>query len=175
MIIYKVTNLINGKVYVGKTKHNLMVRKNNHLAYTRYNYYKSCFHDAIHKYGEDNFKWEIIDSVMFAESLNELEKYYIKKFNSRVPNGYNMTDGGDGILGVPRSQETKDKISKSKKGKYMGVLASNYGKRGRHPSDEARKKMSLSHSGQKHNNWGKHLSEETRKKISAANGGKKGL
>ena len=91
--IYKVTNLMNGKIYIGKTN-NFTKRK---LEHTRYDINNgNIFHKALKKYGESNFKWEIIDTCTGLDQINKLEKYYIKKFNSYKPNGYNMTKGGDG-------------------------------------------------------------------------------
>lgn len=54
------------------------------------------FHRAIEKYGKENFIWEVIDKADSKESVNELEKFYIQKYNTFKPNGYNMTKGGDG-------------------------------------------------------------------------------
>lgn len=91
--IYKATNKINGKVYIGKTK-NFKKRKYDHIKKDVDNHL--IFHKALKKYGDINFNWEIIDWADTKEEINELEKYYIKKFNSFKPNGYNMTKGGDG-------------------------------------------------------------------------------
>lgn len=91
--IYKVTDITNGKVYIGKTS-NFNKRKLEHI-----NCYKKedcLFHRAINKHGVENFKWEIIDSTIGIENSNKLEKKYIKEYNSYKPNGYNMTKGGDG-------------------------------------------------------------------------------
>lgn len=91
--IYKATNKINGKVYIGKTK-DFRKRKYEHTKIDVNNHL--IFHKAIKKHGEDNSNWEIIDWADTREDINELEKHYIKKFNSFKPNGYNMTKGGDG-------------------------------------------------------------------------------
>lgn len=91
--IYKVRNLINDKLYIGKTN-NFEKRK---LEHTRYDIDNgNIFHKALKKYGLDNFEWEIIDEAEGLEAINVLEKYYIEKYNSYKPNGYNMTKGGDG-------------------------------------------------------------------------------
>lgn len=105
MIIYKTINLINGKFYIGKDS------KNNAK------YYGSgiLLNKAIKKYGKDNFRKEIIeDDILAIEVLNEREKYWIKKLNAKNPNGYNLSDGGDGFVkGYIMSKETKNKIKKS--------------------------------------------------------------
>ena len=90
--IYKATNKINGKSYIGQTC-NFEKRKKQHIrCYEKENCY---FHRAIQKYGVDCFLWEIIETCQGAEKAFELEKYYIEKFNT-YRNGYNMTKGGDG-------------------------------------------------------------------------------
>lgn len=91
--IYKVTNKVNKKVYIGKTN-DFEKRKKEHTIYDIND--NSIFHKALLKYGLDNFKWEIVCSTNCKEELNELEKFFIKKYNSFKPNGYNMTKGGDG-------------------------------------------------------------------------------
>ncbi len=92
-VIYKVTNKINGRIYIGKTN-NFEKRKIEHTKYDIDNHL--YFHKALKKYGEENFTWEIIDSADTLEEINALEKHYIETFNTYKPNGYNMTKGGDG-------------------------------------------------------------------------------
>lgn len=91
--IYKYTSPSN-KVYVGQTVNNLATRAKNIASGKGY---KKCsvFWKAIQKYSFTNFKVEILEEVLVSE-LNEKEKYYINYFNSVVPNGYNLTDGGNG-------------------------------------------------------------------------------
>lgn len=91
--IYKATNLINGKSYIGKTNQ-IKERIWQHLRC--YEKEKCLFHDAIEKYGVDNFEWEVLEETNSEEKAIELEKYYILKFNSYKPNGYNMNKGGVG-------------------------------------------------------------------------------
>lgn len=96
--IYLVTNLINGKKYIGYTSLTVIERFNRHI--TEANYLKekdqSIFHQALLKYGRSNFKIENV--YTFDENLEdwrELEKKYIKLFNTIRPNGYNILEGGD--------------------------------------------------------------------------------
>lgn len=91
--IYKVTNKINGKIYIGQTN-NFDKRKQQHeKCYKK----EDCiFHRAIQKYGKENFEWEIINKTTSLEKAYELEKKYIKEYNTFGENGYNMTKGGDG-------------------------------------------------------------------------------
>ena len=94
--IYKWTNKINNKSYIGQSIH-IEQRKRQHIAsayYPKSNTYNSLFHMAIRKYGLDNFDFEIL-TICKVEELDTLEKMYIKKFNSLMPNGYNMTPGGE--------------------------------------------------------------------------------
>ncbi len=94
MIIYKVTNKLNNKSYIGLTTRTLQERKLEHLRHLIDE--DTYFHRAIKKYGAENFEWIIIDNS--AQSNTELqyqEKYYIEKYNTLIPNGYNMTIGGE--------------------------------------------------------------------------------
>lgn len=86
MIIYKTTNLVNGKIYVGQSKYN----NPNYLGSgTRLAL-------AINKYGKENFKKEIIEECNTPDELNEREKYWIKELKSQDRNiGYNITSGGE--------------------------------------------------------------------------------
>lgn len=98
MIIYKVTNSLNGKVYVGMTKHDLAFRRMKHIGDARRSSSGSIFHAAIRKYGVDAFIWEVIDRAGSMEELKTKEKEWILKVNSRCPEGYNLTEGGDGVV-----------------------------------------------------------------------------
>ena len=110
-IIYCYTNNINGKKYVGQTI-NPEQRYNAHKS----NYqnpqnkeYDSLIHRAFRKYGFNNFKYEIlVKDIDDINILNELEIYYIKKFNCQVPNGYNIESGGKNSL-KPQSLEHRKK------------------------------------------------------------------
>jgi len=93
MVVYCLTNKINGKKYIGKTidyekrmgEHKRDFRKYNRL-----------ISRAINKYGWENFDKEVIECVNVADDLCELEKKYIKEHNTLHPNGYNLTEGGEG-------------------------------------------------------------------------------
>lgn len=95
-VIYKVTNKINGKIYIGKT-YNFEKRRREHI-YDIEN--ELPFHRALKKYGTDNFEWEIIDTGISDNEIKEKEIYWIKKLNTCVhfpnSNGYNITLGGEG-------------------------------------------------------------------------------
>lgn len=92
--IYKITNTINGKIYIGQTVQNIKNRWRQHIndAYTE----SKCahLHAAIRKYGEDNFNIEVVE-LCPQELLDEREIYWIKEFDT-VNTGYNLTSGGRG-------------------------------------------------------------------------------
>lgn len=102
--IYKVTNKVNGKIYIGKSV-DIKRRWKDHIYESNVSEEKwqnndrgvrTYFHSAIRKHGENNFIWEILEECD-EDQLNKKEKYWIKKFGSNDPNiGYNMTIGGDG-------------------------------------------------------------------------------
>lgn len=103
--IYKITNLINNKIYIGKTNYSIEHRWQQHLYSSfknensqEYNY---LLHKALRKYGQENFVIEKIEEVK-AEEAQKREQYWIKIYNSCIlspdSNGYNMTFGGEGAI-----------------------------------------------------------------------------
>ena len=180
MIIYKATNLINSKVYIGQTVKSLKHRKAGHFSKIKKNS-KTYFHNAIRRYGKNNFKWQVICACPNIDSLNEQEEYYIKFYNSNNPkNGYNLNEGGlnynvgrklskktrekqsDARVGMCFSKEHKQKISNAHKGKVK--------------SDKHKKNLSMAMKKYfKENPCGmlsKKHSAKTRKKISLSLKGK---
>ena len=90
--IYKVTDLINGKIYIGQTNKYHERR----LQHERCSPNEDCdFHRAIQEHGKENFRWEVICTTTSKEEANELEKRYIAEYNT-YREGYNMTKGGIG-------------------------------------------------------------------------------
>lgn len=108
--VYKITNKINNKVYIGITSKGISARWKEHL----YNAEHDCpfkLHRALRKYGKENFSIELIDFCNSWEELTEKEKYYIAQYRSTEDEfGYNLTEGGDGTFGRKHSEETKEKI-----------------------------------------------------------------
>jgi group I intron endonuclease len=99
MFIYLATNRVNGKPYVGKTEKTLETRWKWHLNSARKGG-PNLIHRALRKYGDDAFSLQIIErDVPTKERLAELEAIWIILMNSKIPNGYNMSDGGDGLYG----------------------------------------------------------------------------
>lgn len=89
-IIYKITNKVNGKSYIGQTRYTIEFRWKQHQ-HKKDNTY---FHNAIHKYGVGNFSIEILEECDI-DMMNAREIFYIAKFDT-FRNGYNLTIGGDG-------------------------------------------------------------------------------
>lgn len=114
MIIYKITNIINDKLYIGKTTKSLEWRWKVHICHSKNKNYHGLLQRAIAKYGADNFKLEIIDSAKSEEELNEKEKYWIEYYKSYLKEkGYNLTKGGEGGALVG---EALERMKRSKKG-----------------------------------------------------------
>ena len=176
MIVYKVINSINNKIYIGQTIHSLNYRKSQHISSSKNkNRHHSHLHNALKKNGVDVFIWEIIRICNNIEELNAFEQYYILYYNS-VEKGYNLKMGG---LNSYHSQETKDKISKKSLAYYKKHLHPMTGKRqskesiekmrqsltGRKLTEQHKKNIGKGQSGKKHWNYGKKHSKETREKM----------
>ena len=112
-IIYKVTNTINGKIYIGQTWNTLEYRINQHFREAKDNNRTHVyFHNAIRKYGEENFSIEIIDHAETQEELDEKERYWITYYDSNNKSkGYNLDSGGKS--GGKKSESTKRKIGET--------------------------------------------------------------
>lgn len=95
-IIYKVTNKLNNKIYIGQTVKSLQERKFYHYyrAKNELSITNTHFINALRKYNEDDFIWEIIDIADSQQELNEKEIYWINKYDS-INFGYNIQEGGD--------------------------------------------------------------------------------
>lgn len=142
-IVYKITNLINNKVYIGITTRTLKKRIGEHITISKSKNTTMCIHRSIAKYGINSFKWEIIDKAESFDELNNKERYYIVKYNSLIPNGYNCAEGGTNgytlkahpnakeiykknalkRTGQKRSQEFKDGRSGDKNPNYGGIYS----------------------------------------------------
>ena len=123
--IYKIQNLIDNKIYIGQTIQDIDIRWKQHK-----NQNSNCRYlkNAFNKYSINNFKFEII-CICFDEDLDKNEIEYMKKYNSIVPNGYNLREGGNS---GKHNQLTKDKISKALTGRipvYKNGVNPNIGKK----------------------------------------------
>lgn len=119
MIIYKATNKVNGKVYIGQTINSLEHRKSGHERDARCEKKSTVyFHNALLKYGFENFNWEVLKECISQEELDFYEDYYITEYNSTSKEkGYNLKSGGK--LGVVFTDEVKAKIGETTKLKWQ--------------------------------------------------------
>lgn len=154
--IYKITNIQNGKIYIGYTqKDDAIKRWRDHCNAAKTTGPRWKFHNAINSYGEENFTFEVLyESNDLEHTLNVMEPKFIIEHNSHYIDGwgYNMTTGGDGITGFRHSEETLKKLSLASTGKKH--------------SEATKKKMSDYHKG-------KTFSAITRKRLSIAHTGMK--
>lgn len=168
--VYKHTNKINSKVYIGQTCQSPERRWNKGKGYKGSTY----FYSAILKYGWDNFEHEILFDGLTLEEANRVEKDLIAKYKSNNKiYGYNLMDGG--LNGLP-NEETKQKLSDS----HMGQKGYWTGK---HRSEETKEKLRKASTGRiktkeekekiSKSNKGKIVSKETGDKISNSLKGKK--
>ena len=125
-LIYKISNTINDKVYIGQTIRGLESRFARHIHDAEKNpQTENKFHRAINKYGKDKFFIEEIDEAKTQEELNTKEKFWIKQYNS-IEAGYNTAEGGEGGntykgRSAEQMQETKAKLSKANFGRNNGM------------------------------------------------------
>lgn len=135
----------NGKIYIGITKSNPILRWKNGKGYRT-----QVFYRAILKYGWDNIKHEILYNNLTKEDAEIIERKLIKEYKANNPQyGYNVDNGGNSI--GTHSQITREKLSQYMKGDTRN--------KGRKHTLESRQNMSNAHKG-------KHLSEQTKKKLS---------
>lgn len=148
-IVYKVTNNVNGKIYVGVTRRTLDQRKREHKSRAGSGS-KNPFHSAIRKYGWDAMRWEILESGVSLEELPLREAHWIKYLDCKTcgRGGYNRTDGGGGTSGMKVSDETREKLSRRVRDRWF----KKYG---------LKKQKSLFH-----NRTGVPVSDTTRRKMS---------
>lgn len=121
-VIYKITNEVNGKIYIGKTTADENYYWEWHKSSARRGVNKVLYH-SMRKHGVEKFSFTAIHDVLAPDyhrlnkTLNSLEIRYIRVYNSKAPNGYNLTDGGDGTVGHKRSEEFKERLRVIKTGK----------------------------------------------------------
>ena len=119
--IYKITNTINGKSYIGQTIQNVKERFYQHCA-TKCSKAVSnmAIHRAIKKYGKSNFTVEVIEEIDSA-NLNDRERYWIKYYNS-YNNGYNSTKGGQDGCKSFKDLDVESIIKEYNTGKSLRTL-----------------------------------------------------
>jgi group I intron endonuclease len=198
--IYEVTNLVNGKTYIGQ--HITDNLEDGYLGSGK------ALKSAIKKYGRDNFKKEVLVFANGPTSLNFLERCMVPLWWAELPTNYNLVEGGGN--GARMTAEARKKISIGRKGKKFGpmpeaqrlamsarmkgkqppqfakLVKENHPRLGKAHTPESRAKMSANHLGKKmpprseehcrkisEYMKGRAVSEETRRKIGKANKGKK--
>ena len=168
--IYKIICLSNNKIYIGSSN-DIFKRWNEHIwELNNHKHDNKHLQDAWNKYGEENFKFEIIEECNKDIKLKR-EQYYLdlyKSYNRDI--GFNISKNALAPMdGRHHSEETKRKFSETRKGK-------NHPWYGKHHTEETRKKISESNkgiqAGEKNPFYGRHHSEETKNKISEANKGR---
>lgn len=175
MVIYKTTNLVNGKQYIGKDKHN----NPNYLGSG------TILRLAIRKHGKNNFKKEILEVCSSNEELIEREEYWLNFYNAggndmfynmhnhsrggRVPSNKTRQKTSAALLGKKKSEEHRKKISAGRR----GIVFSNETRKkmsvshiGKTASTETREKMSNARLGELNHWYGKTFTDEHRKKLS---------
>ena len=146
MVIYRITNTINLKVYIGQTSRSLNERLHGYRAGLN-----DYFRRSIEKYGEEFFEMDVIEECDSVALLNEREEYWIRVYRSfDILFGYNMRSGGGNAAVHPRVK------------KMLSEKCSGW----KH-TDEAKRKISESQRGEKHWAFGKKHSKEHVEKIRA--------
>ena len=130
--IYLITNILNGKRYIGQTIGRVEQRWSQHLCNAKRGHSYPLY-NAINKYGRDNFEVTILAKAYSIQVLNLLESVLIKKMGTMAPNGYNARTGGGnsrlseltrkklsfirrGRPGVPHTEEFKRRLSERNAG-----------------------------------------------------------
>ena len=190
--VYKHT-FPNNKVYIGITQQEPEKRWKNGLGYDAH---QKIMKRAIQKYGWENIKHEILYKNLNKNEACNKEIELIALYDStNKQKGYNVSQGGEGTIGVKPTEErklknriahlgkkasleTRKKISESNKGKHNKKRTKEQKKKISEATKKAmqnpilKKRLSEAHSGKNHRNYGKHLSEETKRKISETEKGK---
>jgi group I intron endonuclease len=151
-IVYRLTCLPTGKIYIGYTSKSIESRFSSHIKFTRRSGIstKSKIRNAILKYGTDCWRKDVLQAFDSEEEARLAEIHFIAEYDS-IKNGYNIEPGGKG---VPCTPEHRLKISQALKGKPK--------------SDEHKRKLRQPHpsiAGPRNYFYGKHHSEETKVKI----------
>ena len=162
--IYRITNQVNGKCYIGSTI-NLQKRRRGHFgALRRGKHHNGFLQRAFNKYGKAAFVFEVLQHTD-AKSLIEQEQHYLDSLSPE----YNISPTASTCLGVQHSPETRQKMSSAHKSKPISEehrRKLSEALTGGHHTEEHRRKNSEAHKG-------KHPSEEVRRKMSEAQKGRR--
>lgn len=169
--VYLITNLVNDKKYVGITHNSIEHRFQEHLQKSRMESSNWILHRALRKYGQDNFKLELLEDNVPKDIIGERENYYINLYDS-LNHGYNMTAGGAGISGYTFTKEcvkarTKKIITPERNAKISKAL------KGKPFKEEHKKKLSIGmkkfHETHDNSFKGKQHKQETKDIIGSKN------
>ena len=166
--IYLIINKVNGKTYIGKHKSSKEWYEDNYMGSG------TLLYKAQKKYGIENFEKFLICYTSSEKNACEKEVFWSSEYRKIGKAEYNIDKGGRGG-GYKKPLETKIKLSNSMKGKHHSeetkkkISESLKGHKGCIHSEETKKKLSESHKGKTSPMKGKHLSEETKRKISIWN------
>lgn len=168
--VYIHRNTVNNKSYIGITSKKPEKRWGANGS--QYDQNQPVFHNAIAKYGWENFEHIIWTDNLSEQEAKHIEKLLIAIFKTnckRYSNpelGYNMTDGGDGMSGYVFTEESKEKMRRPRPS-IQGENHPMYGVRkfGEENPNYGNHKLA----GENHHMWGKHHSDATKEKISIAN------
>lgn len=136
--IYKATNTINGKSYIGidvRWPHRKSCHKSDARKGSMYH-----FHKAIRKYGEDSFEWELLFQSEQVDLILDAEVFYIKMFDSFGTKGYNGNIGGGGMAGRKHTETSKEKMSETRRKKSIKPWL------GKNRSEETKRKIGAKNS-----------------------------
>jgi len=179
-IIYKLTNTVNGKEYVGLTSSTIDNRWRQHIYASRHKNTKTHLVRAIRKYGKEAFTSQVLCSCRTVEDAEEMERHFIAEHDT-LSNGYNMTAGGNcttglsgelnGMYGKTHTPDVRQKLSETASERFKGKsYAELYGEE---KAEELKRKRSetfsaVDKSGERNSMYGKNHSNETKAKMSAA-------
>lgn len=174
--IYRVYDKLNDRSYIGLTTKTIPKRWIAHCNKAACGS-KTLLHSAIRRYGKDNFSIECIETckgISFSE-LCEKEIHYIKEYDTFYinENGYNMTIGGDGTYGVKLSQEVRNRMSESRRGKKRKPFTEEHRRNigiastKKIYTEDYRRKISEATKGKNNPMYGKIQTNDAREKMSS--------
>lgn len=179
--VYKITNTVSGKTYVGITGKGYERRFSEHC-YGAFSLNKdNLLSKTLRKHGVESFTIELVDVAHSFSDAVQKEKMWIEKTESYDPNGYNLTVGGEGTLGLKWSEESKKNASENayeRTEEHRAAAAARLDKyrdqiTATRQKPENREKARLNNLGEKNPQYGKKISEETRQLLKELNSGEK--
>jgi group I intron endonuclease len=166
--VYKITCLVNDKVYIGKTN-NPNKRWRTHKNISQHPEWSThqLLHKAMHKHGVINFSFEIIEECNLEQHAFEREAYWITVYKCNVykfgsDSGYNQTDGGDGVSGMVYSDEYKKKMSDAVSGEKNGFYGKTHTEQTKQLQSNIKKTYFKTHPAA---NLGRPATEESKKAV----------